>query len=479
MAHAGDVPPQVARSPHFNDDLAPVPRERRTWTTYNFTTLWVGMSVCIPTYMLGASLIDGGMNWWQALGTILLGNLIVLVPMILNAHSGAKYGIPFPVLARASFGVRGSNIVALMRAVVACGWFGIQTWLGGQAIDTLIGVVWPAWRDMAIAPWTSFALFWLANVYFIVRGTESIRVLEAWGAPFLIVVGVALLGWALREAGGFGPIFSRPARFQSTAEFLAFFVPSLTAMVGYWATLALNIPDFTRYARSQRDQAVGQALGLPTTMALYAFIGIAVTSATIVIYGQALWNPVDLLGRFSSPLVIALSVFALAVATLTTNIAANVVSPANDFSNLAPRLVSYRTGGIVTALIGIAIMPWKLLSSSHVYIFDWLIGYSGFLGPIAGVLIADYFVVRRQQLSVWALYMRGDVYEFTAGYNIRALIALGSGCVVAFLGLVYPRLHVLFHYAWFVGFAVAFVLHTILAQRAPAGAVSREWEAAP
>jgi NCS1 family nucleobase:cation symporter-1 len=474
--HAADVPPEVARSPHFNADLAPVPPERRTWTTYNFATLWIGMSVCIPTYMLGASLIDGGMNWWQALLTILLGNVIVLVPIILNAHSGAKYGIPFPVLARSSFGVRGSNVVALMRAVVACGWFGIQTWLGGQAIHTLIGVAWPVWKDLAFAPWVSFAVFWLVNVYFIVRGTESIRFLEAWGAPFLIVVGLVLLVWAVREAGGWGPIFTRPARFATTREFLAFFIPSLTAMVGYWATLALNIPDFTRYARSQRDQVLGQALGLPPTMGLYAFIGIAVTSATIAVYGQALWNPVDLLGRFTSPLVIALSVFALAIATLTTNIAANVVSPANDFSNLAPRLISYRTGGLITALVGIAIMPWKLLSSSQVYIFDWLIGYSGFLGPIAGVLIADYFVVRRRNVDTWALYVRGGAYEFSGGYNLRALAALGAGCAIAFLGLVYEPLHELFHYAWFVGFAVAFVAHIAWAERGPAP--TREWEPA-
>jgi NCS1 family nucleobase:cation symporter-1 len=431
-------------------------------------TLWIGMSVCITTYTLGGGLIDKGMNWWQAVLTILLGNLIVLIPMILNAHSGARYGIPFPILARASFGVLGSNIAAIMRALVACGWFGIQTWLGGEAINTLIGVVIPAWRTWPAAPWISFALFWLANVYFIVRGTESIKFLEAWGAPFLIVTGLLLLGWAVRAAHGFGPILSAPARFASSREFFLTFIPSLTAMVGYWATLALNIPDFTRYARSQRDQVLGQALGLPTTMTLYAFIGVAVTSATVVIFGTAIWDPVQLLGRFSNPLIIAFSVFALAIATLTTNLAANVVSPANDFSNLAPHLISFRTGGLITAILGIVMMPWKLLSSSHNYI-AWLIGYSGFLGPIAGVLIADYFVVRKKRLRIWELYRMPGAYEYTGGFNLRAICALALGCVVAFLGLVYRPLRFLFDYAWFVGFIVAFVMHTALGQRAGIG----------
>ncbi|MEO8168229.1 MAG: NCS1 family nucleobase:cation symporter-1 [bacterium] len=437
----------------------------RSWGTYNIAALWIGMSVCIPTYMLASGLIAGGMNWWQALMTVTLGNVIVLVPMILNAHAGTKYGIPFPVLARASFGTLGSNVPALLRAVVACGWFGIQTWIGGQAFNSMIVLLLPGWALFSWGPAVGFLIFWAMNVYFILKGTESIRWLESASAPFLILVGLGLLAWAYVRGGGFGPILSQPSKFQTTAEFWRFFVPSLTGMVGFWATLSLNIPDFSRYAKSQRSQMLGQAIGLPPTMALYSFIGVAVTSATVLIFGEAIWDPIVLLSKFENPIVILLALLSLVVATLTTNIAANVVSPANDFSNLLPRKISFKTGGLITAVLGIAMMPWKLLSDYGTYIFGWLIGYSSFLGPIAGVLIADYFFVRKQNLNVADLYRRGGEYEFSRGFNWKAIAALGAGVVVALIGLVVPSLAFLYDYAWFVGFGVAFALYVVLMKR--------------
>src|SRR3954468_2897420 len=307
----------------YNEDLAPVPLERRTWGLYNYASLWVAMSVCIPTYMLASGLIAGGMNWWQAVGTILLGNLIVTVPMVLNAHAGTKYGIPFPVLVRASFGVRGANIPAVLRALVACGWFGIQTWIGGQAIYSMFKIVWPSTANMPGGVWVCFFAFWLINMWVIWRGIEAIRFLEGVGAPFMMGIGLLLLWWITRKAGGLGPVLSSPSKFGSTGEFLHFFVPSLTGMVGFWATVALNIPDFTRYAKSQRAQAVGQALGLPPAMTIYSFIGVAVTSASVVLFGQAIWDPVALLGKFQQPLVASIALIALLIATLNTNVAAN------------------------------------------------------------------------------------------------------------------------------------------------------------
>jgi NCS1 family nucleobase:cation symporter-1 len=308
-----------------------------------------------------------------------------------------------------------------------------------------------------------------------VKGPESIKVLESLSAPFLILVGLGLLWWAVSAAGGFGPILSQPSKFATTGEFLAFFVPSLTAMVGYWATLALNIPDFTRFAKGQKEQMLGQALGLPTTMTLYAFIGVVVTSATVLIFGEAIWDPVALLSKFNNPLVAFVALVSLWIATLTTNIAANVVSPANDFANLWPRKIDFARGAIITGVIGIAMMPWKLLSDFSAYIFGWLIGYSGFLGTIAGVLIADYYIVRKRRLSLYDLYVRGGVYEYKGGVNPLALVALGGGIAVAFVGLVVPSLRFLYDYAWFVGFAVAFVLTLVLA-RARAWAASVEAE---
>lgn len=458
----GVIPPELADSPLINADLAPIPAERRTWNAYHYAALWVGMSICIPTYMLAAGLIAGGMSWKQAIVTIFLGNVIVLFPMILIAHSGTRYGIPFPVLARAPFGVLGSNVPALLRALVACGWFGIQTWIGGQAIHTLLLVSWPAWADVPGGVWISFGIFWLANMYFVVRGSESIKWLEAYAAPFLILGGLGLLFWAQNAAGGFGPMLSQPSRFATSAEFWKMFWPSLTGMVAYWSTLALNIPDLTRYAKSQRDQVLGQTIGLPPTMTLFAFIGVAVTSATIVIYGEVIWDPVQLVARMGSPVIVGLSVLAVAVVTLTTNIAANVIAPANSFSALWPRRIDFRTGGIITGLIGIVMMPWKLLENQNTYIFGWLGGYSAFLGPIAGILVADYFFVRRQRLAVNDLYRKEGAYTYVGGWNPVAMYSLGLGILAALVGLLIPGLRIIFDFAWFVGFFVALFAYLLM-----------------
>ena len=472
-----------------NEDLAPIPQSARRWSMWNIAALWVGMSVCIPTYMLASSLITGGMNSWQAIFTVFLGNLIVLIPMVLNAHAGTKYGITFPVFARASFGVLGANVPAILRAIVACGWFGIQTWIGGWAIYKLALVAWPALGSSAmlgflginIAQLLCFLAFWALNVWIFWRGMETIRVVEDWGAPLLLIIGAALLVWAYNKAGGFGPMLTQPSKFATAGEFWAFFVPGLTGMVGFWATLSLNIPDFSRLAKSQRDQMIGQALGLNTTMPFYAFIGVAVTSATVVIFGETIWDPIELMSRFDSVALMLIAMFALTLATLTTNLAANVVAPAISFSNLAPRYISRRAGGVITGIIGIAMMPWKLVADPTGYIFTWLIGYSALLGPIGGILICDYFIVRRTQLNARDLYQRHGEYTYTGGFNLIALLALVLGIVPSvpgFLGTIGAAnpasigslLMGLYSYAWFIGFGVALAVYWIGMSLRPARA---------
>src|SRR5271156_855710 len=452
----------IESSPLYNADLAPTTPQQRHWTTYNFAALWVSMSVNILTYMLAASLIQGGMNWKQAVFTIFLGNVIVLGPMLLNSHPGAKYGIPFPVLARASFGVLGANVAAVLRALVACGWFGIQTWIGGEAISTLLATLAPSWKTFPYATATCFFLFWLINLSVILMGIEYIRMLQGISAPVLLGVGLLLLAWAYRSAGGFGPMLAAPSRFNNFSDFLKFLIPALNGTVGFWATVSLNIPDFTRFARSQRQQVIGQALGLPTTMTLYSLIGILVTSATVVIYGTAIWDPVQLLSRFHSRVAVVISLLAILLATLNVNIGANVVSPANAFSNLWPRKINFRTGGVITCFMGIALMPWKLLSDYGTFIFGWLGGYAAFLGPVAGIMICDYFVIRRRVLVVDDLYLRGGVYEYSRGFNWLAVLALALGAGTALVGLVLAPLRVLYSYSWFVGFGVSFVAYYAL-----------------
>jgi nucleobase:cation symporter-1, NCS1 family len=455
----------IESSPLYNRDLAPADPARRTWSTYNYAALWVSMSVNILTYMLAASLIQGGMDWKQAVLTVFLGNTIVLAPMLLNSHPGAKYGIPFPVLARASFGLLGANVAAVLRALVACGWFGIQSWIGGEAINTLLATLWPAWARNPHGVAICFAIFWAINLIVVLKGIEYIRFLQGISAPVLLGVGLLLLGWAYTSAGGFGPMLSARSQFRSTSEFLKFLIPALNGTVGFWATVSLNIPDFTRFARDQRGQVIGQAIALPTTMTLYSFIGVAVTSATVVIYGSAIWDPVQLLSRFHSPIAVIISLLAILLATLNVNIGANVVSPANDFSNLWPKGISFKIGGVITCFMGVAVMPWKLLANHKTFIFGWLGGYAAVLGPVAGIMICDYFLIRRKILSVDGLYLRGSEYEYSAGFNWKAITALVIGTGVALVGLVVPSVRFLYDYSWFVGFAVASLIYLALMPR--------------
>ncbi len=459
---AQEVPVSTVDPTLSNRDLRPTPPERRNWGFYNYTALWFSMCMEITTYQLASSLIAKGMDWKQAVGTVLLGNLIVLVPLLLNAHAGAKYGIPFPVFIRAPFGVRGANIAAMLRAIVACGWFGIQSWIGGTAIYAMVAVLWPAAAAERGVLWACFLGFWLLNMAVVWRGVDSIRRLQAFGAPFMFVMAALLLIWVRMKAGSFGEMLSTPSQFHTTGEFLEVFFPSLTAMVGYWATLALNIPDFTRYSKSQSAQSWGQAFGLPVAMALYTFVGIAVTSASVVLFGHAIWNPITLIGAFHQPLVALLALVAILVATLNVNIGANVVSPSNDFSNLYPRLISFRTGGLITGFLGLAMCPWKLLATPDSYIFGWLVGYSGLLGPVAGIMVADYFLIRRTELDVNSLYHRDGAYSYTKGVNPRAVVALALGVGIALIGVFVEPLHFLYDYAWFVGFFTAGILYVAL-----------------
>lgn len=476
----------LSGSPLISADIAPVPASGRKWGLWDIAALWVGMAVCIPTYMLASGLISSGMDWKQALATILLGNVIVLLPMTLNAHAGTKYGIPFPVYCRAAFGVRGAHLPAVLRGLVACGWFGIQTWIGGWAIYKGLTVFFPSLDALppsvlgaSVPQLACFLAFWALNIGIFWRGMESIRKVEDWGAPLLLVMGLALLAWAWARGGGFGPMLSKPSDFAAggpkEGQFWSLFFPSLTAMVGFWATLSLNIPDFTRYARSQRDQVLGQAVGLPTTMVLYSFIGVAVTSATTVIFGETIWDPIVLVAKFRSPAVVVLCMLALTLATLTTNLAANVVSPAIGFANMAPRRISLRAGGLVTGVLGILIQPWRLVNDPSGYIFTWLIGYSALLGAIAGVLLADYFLVRRGEFHVAELYKEDGRYAYRGGVNPVAVAALAAGvapCLPGFLATVglaeVPAFWTsLYHYAWFVSFAVSGLVYWAASRPSP------------
>ncbi len=470
----------IAASSLINEDLAPIPQNKRTWGTWNYAALWISMSLCIPTYTMASSMINQGMSWWQAVLTIFIGNAIVLVPMLLNGHAGAKYGIPFPVLARASFGTKGANIPAMLRAVVACGWFGIQTWIGGASLYNLLRAWNPSLSPINTTslfpqplPLACFILFWLLNMFIVYKGVESIKKLLVFKAIFLPLAAIALFCWAVVAAKGLGPILNEPSKFADHASFFNFFFPALTAVVGFWATLSLNIPDFTRYAKSQKAQIKGQAIGLAPSMTLFAFVGVVVTSASAIIYGSPEWDPVQLAGKFESKIVVSFAMAGILISTLATNIAANIVSPANDFSNLSPAKINFRTGGYITGIIGVLIFPWKLMADSNGYIFTWLIAYSSLLGPVGGIMIVDYFFIRKQQLKLADLYSHKGLYEYKNGFNGAAVIALVFGILPNVPGFLlqvklisataFPEwISNLYNYAWFVGFGVSGVLYYLM-----------------
>jgi NCS1 nucleoside transporter family len=480
-------PAAIADSPYGNAELAPTRLPERHWTTYNYAALWMGMALNIPSYLLAAGLVALGMNWLQAFLIITVGNLVVLVPMLLNSHAGTKYGIPFPVFARAFYGIRGANLPALLRAFIACGWFGIQTWVGGQAtyviLGKLVGDSWINARSYGGQPWTlwlCFAAFWVLQMVLIWRGIEALRVFESWAAPLVMVGFLALMVWVVVKAGGLGPILDQPSTLGWGTEFWKIAAPSLMGMIAFWATLSLNMPDFTRFGGGQRQQAIGQVLGLPTTMSLIAVMSIVTTSGTVVIYGEAIWDPVVLAARFENPVVVVVGLVIAILATMTTNVAANVVSPSYDFSNAVPKLLNYRTAGLLTGVLGIVIQPWRLISDPSIYIFVWLGFYGGVLASVAGVLIAGYWFVNRTRLHLADLYLPDGRYWYAAGWNWRAVVATAVGAVLAVGGAysnpgagpfpadgAIPFLKPLYDYSWIVGLVAGFVVYLGLSAATP------------
>jgi nucleobase:cation symporter-1, NCS1 family len=469
------APEELKASPLYNEDLAPVAVSRRTWNTWDYAALWISMAHCIPTYTLAAGMIAQGMAWWQALVTILAGNLIVLAPILLNSHPGTKYGIPFPVFARAAYGTSGANLPALMRALIACGWFGINAWIGGHALQVFFVALWPGWADLLghtnypftgfqSSQWVSFALFWLMNIVIIFRGMELLRRVERFAAPYVLVMTAILVYWAIDKAGGVGPILERSG-FEpgnSGKSLGDVMIPALTGTIAFWSTLSLNMPDFTRFGRSQKEQAVGQVVALPSTMTVFAAMGIMITSATAVIYGHPIADPIELGGKFESRLIVGVAMFTAVIATLAVNIAANVVSPANDFANAFPKKINFQRGGLITGIIGVAMMPWELLKDADRYINGWLGGYGAALGSIGGVLIVDYWVLRKKELDLRSLYVTDGAYRYTGGWNMPAVYATALGAGVALLGAFWEPMKPLYDWSWFVGFGLAAGLYYAL-----------------
>jgi NCS1 family nucleobase:cation symporter-1 len=462
----------LANSPRYNDDIAPTKASQRTWSKWHVASLWVGMAICVPTYTLGGVLTAYfGLSVAEALWTILIANLVVLIPLTLNAFPGTRYGIPCPVVLRASFGIIGSNVPSLVRALVACGWFGVQTLFGGIAIHLLLSAIFPAWAALGgTGEVLGFFIFWVANIAVVIRGSESIKHLEALAAPLLLLVALGLLFWALPKIS-IPELLAVPATRPEGAPLIGYFMAGLTAMVGFWATLSLNIPDFSRFARSQRAQVLGQIIGLPLTMFLFAGLGVVLTAASVELVGETISDPVNLIGKIDSPLWVTLSMAMIILATISTNTAANIVSPTNVFQNIAPKLINENRGVILTGINGIVLMSWELLKklgwletdvSLESLYSNWLIGYSSLLGPIAGIMIVDYFLIKKQEYDVLALYQDNAGYP---AWNAPGFVAFLVPVALTGLALKLPMLSWFYDYGWFTGSILGGLLYFVVARK--------------
>jgi NCS1 family nucleobase:cation symporter-1 len=443
----------------WNDDLRPCTRSEHAWAGSRFASLWIGMCLCIPTYSLASGMISLGMNWWEAVLTIFTGSCVVLIPILLVAHAGTRYGIPYPVFARLWFGTRGAHVPALARAIIGAGWFGINSWFGGLALDAIVSRLAPHWTAFGPHLFVAFGAFWLLNVGVAMRGPQAIGRLAVIAAPTLGLAAVALFAWGLKAAGGVGPMLSAPATLHGQAFWAAFF-PSVIGVVAFWATLALNIPDYSRYASSQRAQLRGQ-LVMPFVMAIFAFIGIAVTSATLAIYGKALWNPVDLIVKFPT-IVVLIGGIVVILSSITINVGANVMAPARAFENLWPKTITFAGGAVLTGLLSLLMQPWYVLSTFSTYVFTWLGTYGTLLGPFDGIAIADYWLVRSLRLDLFQLYSPNGRYDYAGGWNLRAIGALVIGWIPPLIGLLYAPLHFLWSGGWLFSIIVAALAYTLL-----------------
>ena len=453
-----DVGADIANSPRYNEDIAPTRAAQRTWTRWNVASLWVGMAICVPTYMLGGVLTAYfGLSVVEALWTILIANIVVLIPLTLNAFPGTRYGIPCPVVLRASFGIIGSNVPSLIRALVACGWFGVQTLFGGIAIHLLLSALFDGWAALGGAGEVlGFFIFWVLNIAVVILGSESIKHLETLAAPMLLIVAIGLVVWALPQVS-MSEVLAVPANRPEGASFFGYFMAALTAMVGFWATLSLNITDFSRFARTQRSQVIGQIIGLPLTMFLFSGLGVLLTAASFELVGATVSDPINLIGHIDSPMWVILSMLMIILATISTNTAANIVSPTNSFQNIAPKYINETKGVIVTGVIGILLMSWELLKklgwlesdvSVESLYSNWLLGYSSLLGPIAGIMIVDYFVIKKQSYDLLALYQDNAGYP---AWNKAGFTAFLIPVTLTVIAIATGKLGWFYDYGWFTG----------------------------
>ncbi|MCL2355266.1 MAG: cytosine permease, partial [Oscillospiraceae bacterium] len=457
---------EVQTSKYYNNDLSPADLSKRTWGTYTFFSCWVGMNICIPAYQMASSAIAMGLSWWLSLVLVFSGNLIILIPMLLNSRAGIKYGITFPVYARSVFGIRGAQIPVIIRSVIGAAWTGILIWLGAESLQVALELIFEPWQGFRYGQAVCYIFFWILNIGFTLGGSDVFKKLKEYSTPLLGLFCIGLSIWGIRatyQAGYVAIDAIRYLNISSNINVRQTITVFLVANISYYSTWAMNVSDLSRFAKNEKSHHIGIIVGLPLSMMLIAFCGIFVTGASKLIFGEPMWNPNDVVLAIGNRWGALFAAIAILLATLSTNVTTNILPPANGLTNLYPRKVSYKTGVIITGIIATAIQPWRLVADPSGYIYDWLSTYGILTGPFASILICDYFLFKKQTLSLVDLYSgHGSNYWYYKGFNLRAILAWCFAVIPSIAGIFIAPLRVLRDYGWILSFVLGFIIYFIL-----------------
>ncbi|MGO5013728.1 NCS1 family nucleobase:cation symporter-1 [Niallia sp. Sow4_A1] len=452
----------------YNADLAPTPKAKRNWTAWIYACVWMGIVHNINQWVITANMLDKGMSFWQAFGVTCFAFGIVYVVLILNSFAGAKYGVPFPVLIRSAFGHKAALIPIFIRGVLGIFWFGIFVYLASESIDVAFGAIVPGWEDlsninflgMGLNTVIGYTISIILHYLLITHGIERIKKYELWAGPLIMVVAIALVIWAINVAGGLSPLVNIESTIAKE-DFWGLFFLSATGIIGTVATLIVNIPDLTRFSRSQKDQIVGQAIGVPIMFIFFSIISLLVTAGTMYAYGGVINDPIHIIERFDNPLVVFIGAIIILASVLSLNAATNAIAVGFDLAALLPQKLNFRKAGIIAIFVGVLSLPW--LWYGETAYMDNIMGVLGStMGPVAGIMLIDFFVIRRQKYEVNSLFVTDGLYAYKDGWNIHAVLAFIIGFIIALSGLIVPKLDWLYAYNWFLGIGTGGLVYWLL-----------------
>ncbi len=446
----------------YNEDLAPIPHAKRTWGWFEIFNVWSNDIQSLFGYTLAASLfITYGLNGWAVMAAIVLAGFIIMVLVNLSGQPSVRYGIPYPVMARVSMGVRGANFPAMVRCIVAIFWYGVQTYFASTALALLINALTGTtggaqFLGMTAIGWFSFVVVWLFQLYMFWRGIEWIRHFLNWAGPFVYVVMLVLMGIIWYKAGPgllneVGKIFSGTGTYAGGP--VAAFLAITGTMIAYFAAVVINFGDFSRFVRSEREMKIGNLVGLPANVAFFSFIALFVTAGTVVLFGERLTNPADIVAKVDNLGLTVIAAITFFAATVGINVVANFVPPAYDLANLIPSKINFKIGGLITSIAAFFVGALWVSVISNIGISGFVNTLGAILAPVYGIMVCDYYLVKKQKLDIQQLFSSepGSKYYYLNGWNQRALIAFGAAAIFSISSEWVPALSILAGFGWVIG----------------------------